>query len=162
MYLNSTRIQSFNSWEVRGWGGGGRKKFQKVGCLGGLVKKYFLTRQESGQELDVRKTFLFYLKWTLDCKILLEKWCQRERERERERDDRSQTADAHSNAQSPVYIWKTGLALFWSFVCCLGVYIDCVLIKIIFIFFLEILMFPLSACRCTADITHGSYSMEFF
>ena len=26
--------------------------------------------------------------------------------------DRSQTADEHSNAQSPVYIWKTGLALF--------------------------------------------------
>ena len=37
----------------------------------------------------------------------------RERERERKREnDRSQTADEHSNAQSPVYIWKTGLALF--------------------------------------------------
>ena len=23
-------------------------------------------------------------------------------------------------------------------------------------------MFPLSTCTCTADITHGSYSMEFF
>ena len=84
----------------------------------------------------MRKTFPIYLKLTSDCKFLLEKWCHIEREREREREnDRSQTADEHSNAQSPVYIWKTGLALFWSFTCCLGVYIDCVLIHIFFFFF---------------------------
>ena len=56
---------------------------------------------------------------------------EREREREREREnDRSQTADVHSNAQAPVYNWKTGLAFML-----LGVYIDCVLLNIIFIFF---------------------------
>ena len=75
----------------------------------------------------------------------------REREREREREnDRSQTADVHSNAQAPVYNWKTGLAFML-----LGVYIDCVLLNIIFIFFLEIIipMFPLSTCI----FTHRSF-----
>ena len=78
--------------------------------------------------------------------------------------DRSQTEDVHSNAQAPVYIWKTGLALFRWFTCYLGVYIYCVLLNIIFIFFLEIIipMFPLSTCTCTADFMHRSYSMEFF
>ena len=39
---------------------------------------------------------------------------ERERERERERETMTgpQTADAQSNALSPVYFWKTGLALF--------------------------------------------------
>ena len=64
----------------------------------------------------MRKTFPVYLKLTSDFKFFLfEKLCHREREREKERErenDRSQTADEHSNAQSPVYIWKTGLALF--------------------------------------------------
>ena len=41
----------------------------------------------------------------------------RERERERERESVPKQhlcikTDEHSNAQSPVYIWKTGLALF--------------------------------------------------
>ena len=41
-------------------------------------------------------------------------YSERERERERERETMTgpQTADAHSNALSPVYFWKTGLALF--------------------------------------------------
>ena len=47
----------------------------------------------------------------------------------------TQTADVSSNAQSLVYIWKSSLALFRYFTCCLGVYIDCVLIKITFNFF---------------------------
>ena len=50
--------------------------------------------------------------------------------------------------------------------CCLGVYIDCVLINIFSFFsgvtYTDKFMFPLSACTCTADITHGFNSMEFF
>ena len=68
---------------------------------------------------------------------------------------------------SPVHIWKTGLALFWWFTFCLSVYIDCVLMNIIFNFFsrdsyTDEFTFPLSTCTVTADFTLGAYSMEFF
>ena len=71
---------------------------------------------------------------------------EREREIERERDREREWPVPNSGcAFVRVYIWKTGLTLFWWFTCCLGVYIDCVLI--IFIFF-EIHI-PMNSCfRC--------------
>ena len=111
------------SREVRGSGRGGRNKLQKVRCMGWIGHKILIKWTELGK----RKTFPVYLKLTSYYKFLYLKNNDILRERERERkNDRSQTADAHSNAQSPVYIWKTGLALFRLFTCCLGVYTEIV------------------------------------
>ena len=63
---------------------------------------------------------------------------------------------------------ENGLAVFRWLACCLVEYIDCVLINVIFMGFFsgdtytDEFTFPQSTCTCTADITNGSYSMEFF
>ena len=81
----------------------------------------------------------------------------RERERERER-ERSQTADAHSNTRSTVYI-----------IIVVIVYVQFGRIRRLYPHkhfsghtYSDEFTLPLSACTCTADVTHGSYSMEFF
>ena len=83
---------------------------------------------------------------------------ERERENEREREsDRSQTADVHSYVS----------------------HLECLMVDMRFgrihrlcphnfhffgdtSTYTDEFIFPLSICTCTADITHGSYSMKFF